>query len=239
MGMGVAVLIPTYNRLDIILETIYRLKWNLKVAIPLHIFIGVDGADGTYEAALNLAKYNKVMFSITPIKGPRMLMGSNTGLGANLNLLIDAASYSYDLLMQMDDDHWLNGELDLTQHIKVLQKVPDIGWIRLMGVSYHKLKAEIIPEIEHQVTCGRYWQVDWTSPELYIPSNRPHIKRYDWHTYYGMYTSGLSLGETEDKFCWQCKEKALRDGGPKVAIPVSLNEEIWLHVGNSWQGKGE
>jgi glycosyltransferase involved in cell wall biosynthesis len=157
---------------------------------------------------------------ITVIPGP------NRGLGANLNRLI--ASTPDDYLFQLDDDHLLLGRLELNRHVIKLRDDQTAGWIRLMGIGYH----DYIARLEEN-----YWRIYWQSPEKYIPSNRPHLKHRRFHDHFGLYPEDVSLAETEDGFCDQCKA---RKGGPAVLVPLDvLTESGWDHVGESWQLKGE
>lgn len=228
---GISVLIPTYNRKEIVVETVHKLVMNVKFDGQLQIIVSADGDDGTYEHFQTVRIVSEYA-SLVVLRGPRLTTGLNTGLGANLNHMIRAASYP--LLMQMDDDHWLKAGLDLNQHAMELMRHGPVAWIRLMGVSGHHYTARL---------QERYWMVDWDSPELYIPSNRPHLKHKWFHDFFDMYTEGLKLGETEESFCHRCKDKALSHGNkptiPHVCVPVNLQEDIWEHVGDSWQAKGQ
>lgn len=228
---GVSILIPTYNRKQIVIETVVRLLCHIKFDGHLEIIVSADGDDGTYEA-FDGTVANHHHSAIKAMRGPRQKSGQITGLGANLNQLLNAAVYP--IIMQMDDDHWLNSDLDINRHVTKLLEAGPVAWIRLMGVGYHNYHAKLV---------GDYWHVDWDSPELYIPSNRPHLKHRRFHDFYGYYPEGLTLGETEEGFCHVCKDKAKVAGNegnlPHVCVPVSLHEEIWMHVGDSWQMKGE
>lgn len=206
----VSVLIPTYNRPWILKKTIELLRANLEYKGEIIYYIGVDGN-------LDTCKMFSGHSDIVCVPGP------NSGLGANLNRLIENADS--DFLLQMDDDHHLLEQLNLNKHIKELQWNKKAGWIRLMGIAYHDYYAKLI---------GEYWYIYWQSPEIYIPSNRPHLKHKRFHEYYGLYPEAKSLGETEEVFCRQCKDKDSHE--IKVLIP--LNESKWNHVGESWQLKG-
>lgn len=212
--VDVAVLIPTYNRVRILNDAIYALRTNTKSA-KLHFVIGND-----YEEPITLDWLKEV----TVLNDP------SGSLGANLNRLIKyAIDNGFEYLMQMDDDHMIRsgrGGLDLEPHIKALGD--GIGWIRLMGCGFHDLTADL---------DGHYWRVRWDSPELYITSNRPHIKLASWHLHFGRYPEGQPLGKTEEGFCHQCKAMAA-DDSPQVAIPLTYDEGLWDHVGHSWQLEG-
>ena len=79
----------------------------------------------------------------------------------------------------------------------------------------------------------------------------PHLKHRRFHDYFGLYPEGMKLGETEEAFCHQCKRKVAlwnkrKDkkeddaAPPYVAVPLNSDSETaWMHVGDSWQAKGE
>jgi glycosyltransferase involved in cell wall biosynthesis len=208
----VSVIIPTYNRPWILKQTIQGLKRNLSYSGAVHFWIGADGDP-------SVGKMFAGHHDITVIRGP------NRGLGANLNRLINSTPDNY--LFQLDDDHLLLKPLSLDRHAIKLRDDETTGWIRLMGVAYH----DYIARLEES-----YWRIYWQSPELYIPSNRPHLKHRRFHDHFGLYQEGLKLGETEEAFCQQCKDKK---SGPSVLVPLDvLTESGWDHIGESWQLEG-
>jgi hypothetical protein len=147
--------------------------------------------------------------------------------------LIDIAPSDY--LIQMDDDHHLIEPLNLTPHVEKLMKDERAGWVRLMGIAGHnyRLRMDMQP-------FAHYLIVDWDSPELYVTSNRPHIKKREFVKRYGLYPEGMKLGQTEESYCHQTKAAALKDANPlRVLVPLDVHtESAWAHVGDSWQGKG-
>jgi hypothetical protein len=94
----------------------------------------------------------------------------------------------------------------------------------------------------HYCACleNHFWRILWESYELYITSNRPHLKRRRFHEFFGYYPENLSLGMTEETFCHHCHEVARDRPNPlNVYIPLDLpTESGWQHVGQSWQEKG-
>lgn len=216
--VDVAVLIPTYNRFNVLVQALGALVTNIK-GVRIHPVVGND--------------YPEPLSSNFPHKGlmPDVLDEPTGSLGANLNRLIKYATQGgFEYIMQMDDDHILKDKLDLAPHIEALQDGSGIGWVRLMGCGFHRLTADLY---------GHYWAVRWDSPEVYITSNRPHLKRADWHMKFGLYPEGLTLGLTEEGFCHQCRDVGKADPDAlKVAIPLTYDEFCWDHVGDSWQLKG-
>jgi hypothetical protein len=90
---------------------------------------------------------------------------------------------------------------------------------------------------------GPYWYLDADSPDLYIASNRPHLKLTSFHRIdYGWYHENKTLGKTEESFCHQYKDvrrKSDWKDKPWVVVPmVGLAWDQWLHVGESWQKEG-
>lgn len=208
---NISVIIPTYNRPWELKKTIQALKDNLKYNGKIRYFIGDDGD-----------KAGKMFGGQSSI---HHLAGPHNGLGANLNRLI---SYTQDdYLFQLDDDHLLIKPLDLNRHVIKLKDDETSGWIRLMGISHH----DYIAALEEG-----YWRIWWQSPDLYISSNRPHLKHRRFHDHFSLYPEGVSLGETEEGFCKQCKDKKY---GPSVLIPLDVSTETgWDHIGKSWQLEG-
>jgi len=257
LGMGgvmfwpnVGVIIPTYNRADIVCETIKLLCTCLHYNGIITFYVGVDGDDDTRDRLEEMqdswlfASHDK--YKMVVLDGPRRKTGKGS-LGANLNMLLRRSEE--DIVIQMDDDHHLLEPLVLYRYVAYLMdNNPVAGWIRLYGIANHHLTATL---------KGSYWYVHWDSSgdySLYIPNNRPHIKHSRFHEFFGMYPEGLTLGETEEGFCHQCRdvitkhcgvldyETTMSENVPHVLIPLNLypnSESGWAHVGESWQQKGE
>ncbi len=227
---AITIIIPTYNRPDILRATLTRLDKNLVFGGEIRILIGDDG-----DKRLFVDRKNRV--NITVLPGPRR------GLGANLNMLLNHVETN--IVMQMDDDHWLTDTLDISDYARdLLNSKLNAGWVRLfMGErqdvyhfdTYYKLQG---------ATFGPYWFVDADSPELYISSNRPHIKHINFHRdHYGFYPEDRTLGKTEEAWCHQYKKLRKAEKywhvKPWVVVPLfGLSMRQWQHVGDSWQDEG-
>lgn len=218
-----AIHIPTFNRPMILRDCIESLMTFLIYPVPPLFFVGNDGDD-------NLAE---VLGPPGYLANVRVLQGPKRGLGANLNMLYRA--HEYPLILQLDDDHILKRDLNLKQHAEYLLEHTDAGWIRLMGIGAHNYTARL---------QGVYWYVRWDSQELYIPSNRPHLKHRRFHEYFGLYPEDVKLWQTEEGFCHLCRDIAEKQAqhspvAPSVLVPLnSESESAWDHVGASWQDKG-
>lgn len=217
------IIIPTYNRADTLLRTIQYLRSNLIYDLgKINYLIGVDGDDDTPT-------------QLRGIPNLKMFKGPGHGLGANLNMLIQACPT--ELILQMDDDHHLVEKLDINDYCLMLTDDNDFGWIR---IYFGECTG---PEGYYHFTGklnGKYWKLLPNAGELYIPSNRPHLKIKTFHAeQYGYYTPGLKLGQTENDFCHHFAETYKKDQTLSVYMPMyPPPESTWRHVGDSWQGKG-
>lgn len=217
----VAVIVPTFNRGALLEENLQYLSKNLKYEGEVRVIIGDDSDQD--ELAFNPVT-TECRFPILYQRNKPSL-----GLGANLNDLLRRCGCDYAL--QGDDDHRLIKPLDLTQHVRKLVEDPAAAWIRLMGVAGHNFSASLNQS---------YWRVDWYSPELYINSNRMHLKRWkEWP----LYPEGLKLGHTEESYCHTCIDEARAKLGSglkplDVLIPLQQQEDAWTETGHSLQMQG-
>ena len=220
MNSDLSIIIPTFNRALMVKRTIELLQENLIYDRgDTYYLVGVDGNDATPEV-------------LRGIKNVKLMQGPRQGLGANLNALINAADTT--LLMQMDDDHHLVQPLDINEHAWHILNFPEFGWIRLMFgrctgfEGYYHFTARL---------HGKYWRLLPGTTEPYLPSNRPHLKKKQFHSEaYGYYTPGLKLGATEVDFCRHFSEYHVEGETPDVFIPMyPPPETTWQHVGESLQ----
>jgi glycosyltransferase involved in cell wall biosynthesis len=253
---AITVIIPTYNRPTILVDTIARLHSHLLYDGEIHYRIGDDSdqnkkidRDGLHFMA-NVHATEFLHVSAKPIDKEciEVVTGPKRGLGANLNMLIAEAKKKSPIILQMDDDHWLNKPLDINRHVAELLRLGNggyAGWIRLFLGTYEDINNDdpFYKFTAHMV--DGYWYPDVNGEELYIASNRPHIKHSDFHDkWYGYYLENEKLGETEAHFCHvyiDHRKKCLSEGvaPPSVAIPVDAPSfDTWSHVGDSWQKKG-
>lgn len=217
----VAVIVPTYNRGELLKENLWHLSQNLRYEGHVVVVIGDDSDQD--ELAFNPLTADCRFQMSYQRNSPRL------GLGANLNDLLRRCGC--DIVLQGDDDHRLLKPLDITPHVRKLVEDPNAGWVRLMGVGGHRLSASL---------DETYWKVDWYSSELYITSNRMHLKRWkDWP----LYPEGLKLGHTEESYCHinidVARLKLSKGIKPlDVLIPLQQLEDAWTETGHSWQMEG-
>jgi hypothetical protein len=243
------ILIPTYQRPDVLHETVMRLFFDLQYSGEVEVVIGDDSADPE-PTRKTVDDLQRVLSGDVRRTKPqpwsvRLVRGDCQGIAANMNKLL--RSTESPLVMSLDDDHHLTKVLSLDRHAHALLAETNwLGYIRLMGVTGHRYTA-LLREVATPVGHIGYWQVRWESPELYIPSFRPNLRLRIWHTVFGFYPTHhastrrkLTLGDTEEAWCHQCKDTAteLVKAGLvplHAAVPVTYDDDAWDHVGKTWQ----
>jgi GT2 family glycosyltransferase len=215
----VVAVVVTYQRAEVLHGTLGRLRQHLHYSGALRYVVADDGSsDGTHAMLEQM--------DIEPVITQR------GGLGANTNAGLRRAFDQADVVMSLQDDMHLLSTLDLDKHVQKLQEDVSAGFIRLWGVAGHQYTARLDQQ---------YWRISWTSPELYIPSDRPHLKHRRFHDAYGFYPEGRATGDTEEAFCHQCRAVALTTGGPDVLIPHAEDtERNFAHMceGSRWRDQG-
>lgn len=219
-NLTVSVLIPTFNRPLIVRETVKRFKENLRFTGKIVYYVSCDGEQLTPDAFGWEA-------DVVVLQGP------SRGYGANMNHLIQAANA--DFILHTDDDVHLREPMHLDRHVMRLVEDAEAGLIRLVGVGSHDLTAKLDVD---------YWVVDWESRDHYVYSNRPYIAHRRFFDFFGLHPEGLLIGQTEEGYCHQCKNKWREAGGthgPKVLVPLydMPNDTRWTHAdgGVSWREK--
>jgi glycosyltransferase involved in cell wall biosynthesis len=221
----VAVLIPTFNRGELLAENLKYMSENLLYKGEVKVIVG-DDSDSD-ELAFNPEKAD-CRFPISYERhAPRL------GLGGNLNWLHGVTEC--EIGIALDDDHRLVKSLDITPYVRRLLEDSTAGWIRLMGTDSHKLKAQLE---------GGFWRVSWLSDELYIASYRAHLfKIKKWGEMYGPYPVTRFIGECEEQFnhiCIDIARQRITMGQPTldVLVPLSAPESCWSETGHSFQLQG-
>lgn len=212
-----AINIVTYNRKEVLRRTLVGLQDHLSYREGRAVIVADDGStDGTQEMLKDEFPYVELVQS------------QRSGLGANTNAGLRKCFSFSDVVLQLQDDMELLATLDLYSFVEKLVTDETAGFIRLWGVAGHRYTAEL---------KGQFWHVFWSSPELYIPSDRPHIKHRRFHDAVGFYPEGRRTAETEEAWCHQCKQAVyINPGAPQVIVPLGLDtEKMWEH--NAWDSR--
>lgn len=217
-----AIVIVTYQRRATLRETLFRLREHLYYVGPRQVVVADDGSDDGTPQMLAEEYPDAVL-----------VQSARVGLGANANAGLRAAFTFADYVYQSQDDLWLQHHFDLHPHIERLLQDPTCGFVRLWGCGGHRYKGNLE---------GSHWRIHWDSDELYIPSDRPHVKHRRFHDFFGMYPEGYSTAETEDTWCHGCKQRAGIGGRQlDVFVPHGVDiERNYEHAGwgDRWRDKG-
>lgn len=254
---AVDVIVCTYNRPTELKKTLEALHENLLYSGPLNFYLADDSSD---PANIRKVKASAIFKQLKPTI---ISTEQNSGWAANNNKAISETHSPY--IFFTEDDYVLGQPLDLAAGVALLEAKPDVGMLRYRGtagshVIYHQFEADIAelyatpfvdypggdekgsyPYQDGYGLPGRiaYLQLDSGSPDLYLYSHGPHLKRRDFHAFYGMYPEGLKLGETEEQFAHIVKDGMKRPGAPAIAILPDWVSMRFDHIGQSYQHTAE
>lgn len=221
MWPDVAVLIPTFNRAQIVKRTVELLRANVRYSGALHYYVGVDGTDTTPDALSE-----SVVTLLTPPTG---------SLGANLNRLIKAAQSDY--LLALDDDHWLMNPIKLDEHVAILRDDITAGWIHLL--------VDAVGDEANDGYCFdaqlefKHWRLRYNPADDWPCSFRAHLSHKRFHVAVGPFSEGLPSGQCEWEFNQRAKQLGIAGKLPSVLVPLcAYGFGYWAHVGDSWNRKG-
>lgn len=237
----VAVLIPTYNRAQIVRRTVELLIANLLYNGRLFICVGCDGDDDTPDILRDLGYVSRGPAGATSLPNVIIYDNPSGGIGSNLNRLVRAAqSHRIEFFIGMDDDHHLIAPLCLDDHVRKLMSDKSAGWIHLLMEAkgdehYDKYKFTASLDQDH------YWRIHWDSAEHFIMSFRPHVFHQRWLDAMGFLPERLRTGETEYTYAAHCKNRGGLGVGVDALVPLrAYGAETWHHNngGNSWNQRG-
>lgn len=237
----VTVLVCTYDRYDLLVETIARLRENLNYPPEkLRYIICDDHSPGNYRTKLNKEK------TFDGLNLEVVTTAKNGGWAANVNN--GNAAVETDYTFFIEDDYHATATIELAAMAALMEKQPNIGMVRARGIAGTSIVAhlneadisEYIPEWRDGVGLpGKlaYWQLGNGSPTPYLYSNGPHLKHRRFHEFYGDYPTGLLLGETEESYAHSVKDAMTANpiDAPAIAI-LPADVVMWFdHVGESYQ----
>ena len=158
------------------------------------------------------------------------------GWGVNVNKgMSHALSHlKCDYVFLCEDDYVAIRDVNLQDGVLLLEEQRALGLIRYDGISGHILNLYLR---EVKLSTGRhmdYLILDKESPHLNVYSHRPHLKHRRFHSRYGAYLEGTTLGHTEVEFAHRVKDKGI--DGPLIAVLPDGIYRAFDHIGKSRQG---
>ncbi len=210
----VIILVITYRRLDLALETIRSIKQKL-VYPNLGFHIADDGSGKEYV--------NKLANEIGPEYSIEVTDSKRQGVGVNMNMGIEAILKRADFWAHIEDDWILRNPLDLAPCVRLLEEDERIGMVRLGRLS-GGIKAETIGGAD------KVWWLLEKGSDTYVYSGNAALKHRRFHDAYGAYPRGIHPGQTELWYCGRFNQTS----GPAIVWPAWLNtEEVFFHIGDS------
>jgi hypothetical protein len=189
MDATVSVVLITYSRPELCGQALTSLRRRFPEA-PWEYIITDDGSS------------QEVVDQLRRLPADRLITSPhNTGLGANSNRGLRAATGQYILHVE-DDFCCQSSEPFVGRAIEILHRHPQVGLVKL----HHEV--DHAPRQDCRLPDGTPYSIlDFDRPPpgigLYHYSNHPHLKRADFHDQAGYFTEGLRAGETEDVFCYR------------------------------------
>lgn len=214
----VIVMIITYRRLRLAVETIKSVKANLT-----YPNIGFHIADDGSNTSDNPSYVQNLVDEIGPEYSITVSNAERGGVGKNMNLGIHAVLDRADLWLHLEDDWALRDKLDLLPCVQLLMEDETVGMVRLGRLSAG-LQAQTF-------SCANklWWRLKKNS-NTYVFSGNAALRHRRFHSHYGPYKEGLMPGQTELVLC----NKFNTTSGPDIVWPAWLNtEETFFHIGDS------
>lgn len=210
----VIVLIITYRRLELAIETIRSVKQFLNYP-NFGFHIADDGSGQDYINALCQEIGGSYSVTITDAE--------RGGVGKNMNLGIAGCLSRADLWLHLEDDWVLRQKLDLVPCVQLMSENEIIGMVRLGRMS-GGITAESIGGVD------RLWWKLIKGSDTYVFSGNAALRHRRFHDAYGPYIEGLPPGQTE---LWYCDHFSGLNG-PSIVWPAWLStEETFFHIGDS------
>lgn len=235
----ITVMIITYNRRTELNQTLKALYNYLYYDGLMRYLIADDCTGGTYQKDVlrdvGLARMgDETTFISTP---------HNSGWAGNFNHAYSQVKDDFVLLIE--DDYVLTRDIDISPLVALMLAHTGIGLVRLDGIAGHKAVCHVaetdisdyMPHYRQGIGLPgklNYFLMDNSSRELWLYSNRPHIKHRRFHEFYGLYPEGLKLGATEESMAHIVKDKMTLEGAPAIAVPFDANS-YFDHIGKSYQ----
>jgi len=189
-GPVVSVVLISYNRVQYLRRSLEAFR-DCCTYPNLEFILSDDGSTPEQQALMRRLPFDTFVMAT-----------KNEGMGANQNKGIRAARGQF--IFHLQDDFVCQKRCDFIQEsLEVFHEVPEIGYIRYGDVSHLKCYKPLTTSSGLRVRSFD-WQQDDPEFGIYVYSDRPHLKRREFHETMGWYAEGLPVGQTEDEFCRRC-----------------------------------
>ncbi len=198
----VYIILTTYKRTEVALKTIRAIKKNLKWS-NIGWLISDDGSPPEHMDVLKKEIGGAYSLHTYNSKGKGVGHGMNWGINKVKEL-------GAKLFIMCEDDWELVRPLDFAPYVSLLMEHSSISMIRMGYLSYG-ITGELFPAID------KLWLKLFNTGFTYTFSGHASLRHLRFHEEYGMYTEGLSPGETELSMCGKVNAKP---DGPVIVWPI-------------------
>jgi len=213
----VAILLITYERTNIAVETIKGIKD--RIHYPRLVWhVADDGSNGNHMERL-----------INEIGPDYEITTTNTGghsVGKSMNMGIEKCLEKAAMWLHWEDDWVPNMHIELEPCVRLLEQREDIGMIR-MGRLHEGVTGEVISSGDRL-----WWKLDKSKHEWCFTGHAA-MRHRRFHDAYGKYEEGLPPGRTEMRMLHNFNTIQ----GPDVVWPAWLRYDICDHIGDGYSYK--
>lgn len=210
----VIVLLVTYRRLALALETIKSVKERL-IYPNIGFHIADDGSGSEYVDRLVNEIGAEYSIEVTDAK--------RAGVGASMNMGIEAVLNRADLWLHLEDDWVLPRPLDLVPCVELLVANVQVGMVRLGRLSGG------LRGVTFAGANKLWWEME-RNFDSYVFTGNPSLRHRRFRDAYGAYAAGLKPGETELNYCNAFNTHE----GPSIVYPAWLTYlDTFQHIGDS------
>ena len=210
----VSVCVITYDRLPILQKTVSDfLERCTYPRDKLQLILCDDGSPQPVQDEMRKLPFDKFLFAKT-----------NEGLGKNTNKGIKLADGQY--ILQLQDDWLLSGsENFIEKALEVFDEFPKIGMVRYESLYSNPYKIKQLHNGEPIWVLQDDLELIKKSQDYASYTDRPHIKRKEFHQQLGYYREGVPMTKMEIDFVWRVAKQT----DIKIAYIPGLN--VFEHIG--------
>lgn len=208
-----SAVVITYNRSNLLVESVRRLRYALEVLpYSCEIIIADDGSSSEHQAVIS---------SIPSVRVVRNIQ--NKGMGANVNNGLAHARGAF--VLQVQDDWNCVNPSGIKDSLDFLVKNPDVGIVQMTHVG-SDLPAELRRCIDSAFLVFANDGLPWIRRSSVRPySDNPHIKRREFVVSLGPYIEGVPMTFCENEY------KKRVSGQSDWRVAMLQTSSVFVHAG--------
>lgn len=226
-----ALLLLTYGgspaRCEYAYTTLHAALDRLRYSGPLIVHIADDGSP---EAHRNVCF--EIAAGYAHVRGISHSNSERRGYGANFNLASQYVHQHAEIVLPLEDDWELTGELDLDPLVDALITDDEIECIRLgyLGFTRNGGLRGSLRAVGDGAEAGLYLRFDPESEEPHVFAGHPRIESVAFERRVGPWPEGLAAGATEFAVCHN--PEARRGIAWPLALRPNEGYGVFAHIGS-------